>query len=76
MGAVSGLGDVKHAAATEALIAALPNLTEGNRKLAIAALLRDDARIAALREALKSGKVDASQLNAEQKSRLDSAANK
>jgi hypothetical protein len=76
MGAVSGLGDMKHAEAADALIAALPNLTEGNRKLAIEALLRDDARMAALREALKSGKVDASLLDAGQKARLDSAANK
>jgi hypothetical protein len=76
MGAVSGLGDVKHAAATEALIAALPNLTEGNRKLAIEALLRDDARMGALREAMKSGKVDASLLDAGQRARLDGGANK
>ena len=76
MGAVSGLGDVRHAAATDALIAALPHLTDGNRKLAVEALLRDDARMAALREALKSGKIDASLLDAGQKSRLDGAANK
>jgi hypothetical protein len=40
MGAVSGLGDVKSPEAAKALSAALPNLTEGNRKLAEEALKR------------------------------------
>lgn len=65
MGAVSGAGDVKDPRATAALIAALPGLTEGNRKLAMQALLRDDQRAAALREAVAAGKVKASLLDAE-----------
>ncbi|MGB7160933.1 MAG: hypothetical protein WBD40_22920, partial [Tepidisphaeraceae bacterium] len=67
MGAVSGLGDVHDAGATQALIAALPGLTEGNRKLALAALTRDESRIAALREAIAAKKLDPSLLDADGK---------
>jgi putative membrane-bound dehydrogenase-like protein len=40
MGAVSAVGDMDSPAATQSLVAALPQLEEGNRRLAIAALLR------------------------------------
>lgn len=48
MGAVSGLGDMQSPQATAALVKALDYLTKGNRDLALAALLRDDSRAAAL----------------------------
>jgi hypothetical protein len=70
MGAVSGAGDVKDPRATAALIAALPGLTEGNRKLALQALVRDEQRVAALRDAVAAGKVDASLLEDNLKQRL------
>jgi hypothetical protein len=70
MGAVSGAGDVKDPRATAALIAVLPGLTEGNRKLALRALVRDDQRIAAFRDAIGKGTVDGSLLDGEAKQRL------
>jgi hypothetical protein len=74
MGAVSGVGDVRHAAATDVLIAAVPDLTKANRKLAIDALLRDEARLTALRAAVAAGKIHPSMLDADQKARVGSAA--
>jgi hypothetical protein len=74
MGAVSGLGDMNDPNATAALIAALPALTESNRKLAFQALARDEPRLAALRDAVTAGKVDASLLDADVKQRLAAAA--
>ncbi|QDU49105.1 neutral/alkaline non-lysosomal ceramidase N-terminal domain-containing protein [Gimesia panareensis] len=53
MGAVSGLGDIESPQATQDLIAALPKLTERNRKLAVEALIRTDARTLALLQALE-----------------------
>ncbi len=70
MGGVSGAGDVRDPRATTALIAALPGLTEGSRKLALHALVRDEQRVAALKEAVAAGKVDASLLDADVKQRL------
>jgi hypothetical protein len=57
MGAVSGLVDVDHPAATKALINALDHLSEGNRVLAIDGLLRNNARKTALQSALNDGTV-------------------
>ena len=74
MGAVSGAGDVKDPRATAALIAALPGLTEGNRKLALRVLVRDEQRVAALRHALEEGAIDAALLDDETKQRLAPAA--
>ncbi|VTR95429.1 membrane-bound dehydrogenase : Uncharacterized protein OS=Planctomyces maris DSM 8797 GN=PM8797T_16413 PE=4 SV=1: Ceramidase_alk: Cytochrom_C [Gemmata massiliana] len=54
-GAVSGLVDVDRAEATALLVRALPNLTAGNRKLAIAGLLRTPARATALLDAIEKG---------------------
>jgi hypothetical protein len=70
MGAVSGVGDVRDARATAALIAALPGLTDGNRKLALRALVRDEQRIAALRQAVEAGTIDAALIDDETKQRL------
>jgi hypothetical protein len=66
MGAVSGLGDMQEPAAALALVESFGQYNEGNRKLAIDALLRDDARRAMLREAIGSGKVPKSALTTEQ----------
>jgi putative membrane-bound dehydrogenase-like protein len=52
-GAVSGLADVEEAGATAVLVKALPDLTAGNRKFAVAGLLRTPARVAALLDALE-----------------------
>ena len=54
-GAVSGLVDVDDAGATAVLVKALPDLTAGNRKFAIAGLLRTPERATALLEALEKG---------------------
>ncbi|MEO6436300.1 MAG: hypothetical protein ABIP55_11155, partial [Tepidisphaeraceae bacterium] len=74
MGAVSGLADVNAPQATAALLEATPTLTEGNRTLALNALLRDAPRRAALREAIAAGKLDASMLDPEMQKRLASTA--
>jgi hypothetical protein len=60
MGAVSGLVDMDAPEATQALINALPGLTDRNRDLALDGLLRDDARTAALLNALEENRVDPS----------------
>ncbi|MCI0705590.1 MAG: c-type cytochrome [Planctomycetia bacterium] len=54
-GAVSGLVDVEDAGATTLLVKALPDLTAGNRKFAIAGLLRTPARATALLDAVEKG---------------------
>jgi hypothetical protein len=59
-------------AAARALVDSFAKYNEGNRKLAIEALLRDDARRAMLREALDGGKVPKSALTSEQLKRLKS----
>lgn len=53
MGAVSGLGDIDTPEAAQDLIAALPGLTQRNRKLAVEALVRTDARTLALLQAVQ-----------------------
>jgi putative heme-binding domain-containing protein len=73
-GAVSAIGDINDARATQALIAAFSKLTEANRKLALQALLRDDQRTAALRDAVSAGKVEPSVLDADAKQRLGAKA--
>ena len=64
MGAVSGLVDVPDPPATAALIAALPHLTEGNRKLAIEGLLRSQDRRRALLESVIAGTTSAELIDA------------
>ena len=70
MGAVSGLVDVEEPAATALLVKALPDLTAGNRKLAVAGLLRTPARAAALLDALEKGTTKADWLAAEHRDAL------
>jgi putative membrane-bound dehydrogenase-like protein len=57
MGAVSGLADMPFEPAAAALIAAVPRLRGQNRDLALDALLRDEARIILLLDALESTQV-------------------
>lgn len=70
MGAVSGLADMQSPQAVKPLVDALSHLSGTNRQLAIAGLLRSDTRMAALREALESGKVAETDLTAEQIKKL------
>jgi putative membrane-bound dehydrogenase-like protein len=70
MGAVSGLVDMPDPQATEALIAALPNLKPRNRELTLDGLLRSEARMLALLDALADGRISRDQLGAERTRRL------
>ncbi len=70
MGAVSGLADVRSPEATKALLAALPGLAPGNRNLALDGLLRDEARAAALLDAVGSGAVKRADLGEARVKRL------
>ncbi len=71
MGAVSAAGDVQDPQAARALLDALPHLTEGNRKLALEALVRDDERRKQLRAAIDAGQVKTEWLTDELRSQLD-----
>lgn len=75
MGAVSGLADVNAPPATKLLVESIPELTEGNRALAIAGLLRSDERAAALLTAIEAKNVPAEWLSAEQRQSLRQAKN-
>ena len=57
MGAISGLSDVDEPPVAELLLSGLDHYSTGNRKLALDALLRTDARTVALVEALEKGRV-------------------
>jgi hypothetical protein len=70
MGAIGGLSDLQDDRAADALIAHLPQYTERNRGLAIAALLRTDARTAKLKAAIDAGTVQAAWLTPEQRQRV------
>jgi hypothetical protein len=72
MGAVSGLGDMQDPAAARALLESFDRYNDGNRKLAIEALMRDDARRAMLQDAMAVGKVPTSALTPEQLKQLKS----
>src|SRR5581483_11033210 len=58
MGAISGLSDMDAPPVAVRLIAGLEGFTPANRALALDALLRTDARTAALLDALERGRVD------------------
>lgn len=70
MGAVSGLGDIDHPQAAEALVTSLSRLTEGNRALALEALLRSESRRQRLREAIAAGTAQNEWLSDEQRQQL------
>jgi hypothetical protein len=63
MGAISGLADVESPKVAELLLAGVSHYSPGNRRLAIDALLRTEARTVALLDALEQGKVQPAQLN-------------
>src|SRR5205814_1685209 len=62
MGAVSGLSDMDDARVAPLLLAGLGHFSAGNRKLAVDALLRTQARTEALVAALEGGKLKPAQL--------------
>jgi putative heme-binding domain-containing protein len=66
MGAISGLADMDAPRVPALLLAGLDHFSAGNRKLALNALLRGDARAAALLDAIEQGRVKPSVLSAEQ----------
>jgi putative membrane-bound dehydrogenase-like protein len=66
MGAVSALSDMESEAAADALVDSVPRLDDGNRKIAVAALLRTKSRAEALQNAIKSGVISQGSLTAKQ----------
>jgi hypothetical protein len=70
MGAVSGLVDVPDPQATTALIDAIADLKPRNRELALDGLMRSEARMLALLDAVAAGRVSGDQLGASRKKRL------
>ena len=67
---MSGLLDVEDPGATELLVKALPDLTPGNRKLALAGLLQPPARASALLDAIEKGGAKAEWLAKEHRDAL------
>jgi hypothetical protein len=70
MGAIGGLSDLQDDRAADAIVQHFPAYTETNRRPAIDALLRTDARRARLREAIARGIVKDEWLTPEQRQRL------
>ena len=70
MGAIGALSDLQDDRAAGALVQHMAQYTDRNRALAIAALLRTDARRATLKAALSDGTVQAAWLTPEQRSTL------
>jgi hypothetical protein len=57
-GAVSGIADANEPEAAAALILMMEGLTESNRNLALDGLLRDEARVTMLLDAIANGMVE------------------
>ncbi len=70
MGAISGLSDVQSPLVASALLEGLDHYSPRNRGLALDALLRDDSRIAALLDAIASGKLSVADLGQQRRDRL------
>lgn len=70
MGAIGALGDLQDDRAAGALLEHMPQYTERNRRLAMTALMRTDARRARLKAALTAGTVTADGLTPEQRTTL------
>lgn len=70
MGAIGGLSDLQDDRVAGTLLQHLPQYTERNRGLALAALLRTDARKGALKAAIAAGTVQALWLTPEQRAAL------
>jgi hypothetical protein len=66
MGAVSSLSDMEGPTATEAIITAISQCRESNKKLAVEALLRTDVRIASLKAAVLKHRIPDDALSLEQ----------
>ncbi|MBN9122190.1 MAG: neutral/alkaline non-lysosomal ceramidase N-terminal domain-containing protein [Planctomycetes bacterium] len=73
-GAVSGLVDVEGAGSAALLVAALPDLTPGNRNFALAGLLRTPARTTALLNAVEKGSAKPEWLTKEHRDALSKHA--
>jgi hypothetical protein len=63
MGAISGLADVDAPPVAGLLLGGMDHYSPANRKLALDALLRTEARTAALLDALEQSKLKAAQLS-------------
>jgi hypothetical protein len=70
MGAIGGLSDLHDPRAAEALVEHMPQYTERNRGLAIAALLKTEAGRARLKAAIAAGRVQDAWLTPEQRAKL------
>jgi putative membrane-bound dehydrogenase-like protein len=70
MGAVSGLVDIPDPPATAALLDAIPQLKPRNRELALDGLLRSEARMLALLDAVAAGRIGSEQLGVARQKRL------
>ncbi len=70
MGAVSGLADIDRPETAKLLLQHLSDLGAGNRKLALDALVKTDARAAALLDMLEQGRIAASSLAKEHRDLL------
>jgi putative heme-binding domain-containing protein len=70
MGAVSGLADIDRVEAAKLLLDHLSDFNPGNRKLALDALLKTDARAAALVAAMEQSKLQPNALTKEQRQTL------
>ncbi|WP_417396788.1 neutral/alkaline non-lysosomal ceramidase N-terminal domain-containing protein [Gimesia chilikensis] len=75
MGAVSGLGDINTSEAAQDLITALPKLTPRNRKLAVEALVRTEARTLMLLQALEKKELTADLVDASVQQQLKMSDN-
>jgi putative heme-binding domain-containing protein len=75
MGAVSGLADVDSLHATRALLNGLSQLTKRNRSLALAALVRNESRMASLLDAIEARRLKESDLNQESLNALLGSSN-
>jgi putative heme-binding domain-containing protein len=73
MGAISALGDMKQDStkAATALRANLGHFSKSNRELALDALVRDEARIAVLLDAVGAGQVKAAELGAKRLEKIE-----
>jgi hypothetical protein len=69
-GAVSGLADVERPEAAALLLKALPDLADGNRKLAVAGMLRTAERANVLLDGIEKGTVKPDWLTKENRERL------
>jgi putative membrane-bound dehydrogenase-like protein len=75
MGAISGLADLDAPPVAEKLITGLEHYPPNNRTLALDALVRTDARVAALLDAVERGTVRPALLNDAQRQKLHSLPN-